>query len=94
MAEVFEMRGFIVAGYVSSSSDRYSFLLKGDTLETLAYMPGLLGELDASTLVLDDGRGALRAQRLLATGDLIDMAEERLGGRVLSESEVIRFKAG
>ena len=94
LAEVYEMRGFIVAGYVSSSSERYSFLLKGDTLETMAFMPGLLGELDPYTLVLDDNNGNLRAKRLLDTEELIGLAAERLNGRALTADELLRFKAG
>lgn len=94
MAEVGIMGEYIVAGYASSSSQRYSYLLNRATLETQAYLPGFLGELDAMTLVLDDGAGSLRAEKLRGTEELIRMAQERLDGRILSPEEEKKFKAG
>jgi hypothetical protein len=94
MADVSALGERVAANYVSASGERYSFLLAPGTLETEAYLPGFLGELDSDTLVLDDGGGSLRAVRLLDTRELMDTARERLDGRELTPNEKIKYKAG
>jgi hypothetical protein len=94
LAEVCELDSFIAASYVVSSSDRYSLLLKPGALETVALLPGFLGETLTGGLILDDGNGSLRAVTLLDTPALMDMARERLGDRALTPDEEKRFKAG
>jgi len=83
----------IAADYISTSLKRYSLLLKPDTLETIALLPGFLGEMEGGMLILDNGR-SLHSVRLHSTEELIEMAKERLDGRVLTAEEVRRFKAG
>ncbi|MDR1615992.1 MAG: PQQ-like beta-propeller repeat protein, partial [Syntrophomonadaceae bacterium] len=92
LAETEELGEYIAAGYVSSSSERYTLLLDSATLETVAYLPGFLGETDDGTLVLDSG-GGLRTVKLLNIRELTDMAKERLGGRTLTPDEKHKFNA-
>jgi hypothetical protein len=93
MAEAVTVGEFISADYVATTGERYSFLLEPTSLETVAYLPGFLGEMEDGRLVLDDGRGSLRAVELPDIGELKDMARERLDGRSLTAEEQIRFRA-
>ncbi len=93
LAEVGAMGGFIAAHYISSESERYTFLLRRDTLETVAALPGFLCEMEPSILVLDTGE-ELRSQRLRGLEEMVRLAEERLDGRVLSPEELEKYKAG
>ena len=93
LAEVFEVGEYIAAGYVSSASERYSLLLKPGGLETAALLPGFLGETDTGMLILDSG-ASLNAVSLMTTPELVDMAAEYLGARVLSPEEIEIFRAG
>jgi len=88
---------FITADYISATEGRFTLLLKPETLDTVAVLPRFLGEIpdsDNIMLVLDDGRGSLRAVPLLDTKALMDMARERLGDRTLTPEEITRFRAG
>ncbi len=92
LAEIEELGEFIAANYVSASGERYTFLLTRDTLETVAELPGFLGELEPGVLVLDSG-GALRSQRLLGLQELTGMASGRLNGRTLTPEEKDKYNA-
>lgn len=97
-SEAGELGGYISADYISATDGRFTLLLKPDSLETVAVLKGFWGEMpvagDAVMLVLDDLRGSLRAARLRSTTELIDMANERLGGRELTAEELIIYRAG
>jgi hypothetical protein len=90
-AEVFKAGDYIAASYVLSASERYTLLLRHDTLDAIAYLPGFLGEM-GEEVILDNGEG-LYGVRLRSTQELIELALERLGGRVLSPEERRIFKA-
>jgi len=93
MADISLVGDYITADYISTSHERYSLLLKPDTLETVAILPGFLGEMERGVLILDNGR-SLHSVKLLSTQELIEKARQRLNGRVLTAEEVRRFKAG
>jgi hypothetical protein len=93
LAETEELGEYIAAGYVSSSSERYTLLLDPPAMETAAYLPGFLGEMSDGTLILDSG-GSLRAVRLRSARELIATAREWLGDKALTPDEIRKFKAG
>jgi hypothetical protein len=93
LAETEELGEYIAAGYVSSSSERYTLLLDAETLETAAHLPGFWGEMNDGTLILDGG-GSLRATELRDVRELMAVARERLGSRTLTPDETQKFKAG
>jgi hypothetical protein len=70
--------------------ERYSILLGPVTREAAAYLPVFLEMPDTGTLVLEEG-GRLRTVNLPHTRDLMEMAEKRLGGRVLTPEERVRW---
>ncbi|MDR0434631.1 MAG: toll/interleukin-1 receptor domain-containing protein [Gracilibacteraceae bacterium] len=94
LAETEALGDFIAAGYVSAAGDRYAFLLNPVTLETVAELPGYLGELDAGAAVFDDGEGSLRRGKLYSLQELMDAAEARLGDRELTAAEAEKFRTG
>jgi outer membrane protein assembly factor BamB len=92
LAETEELGEYIAAGYVSSSSERYTLLLDSAAPETIASLPGFLGKTDDETLVLDSC-GGLRTVKLLNIRELTDMAKEQLGGKTLTPDEKHKFNA-
>ena len=94
LAETLQLGDYIVANYATIGKlERYSFLLDKQGLEPVAYLPGFLGEIDDGRLVLNSGESLL-AVDLLDTTELIAMADEKLGGKQLSEEEKQKYKAG
>jgi hypothetical protein len=79
LADVQELGDSIAANYVSSDKKRYTFLLRRDTLESVAELPGFLGTRESSELVFDVG-GALRVRKLLSLNELVSLAKARLSG--------------
>jgi hypothetical protein len=95
LAETGVLGDRIAAHYiVAATAERYTLLLDSKTLETVAVLPGFLGESDAATLVFDDGAGRLRAAELRSLRELTETARLRLDGRSLTPEETERFKAG
>jgi hypothetical protein len=94
LAETGALGDRITASYIVATSERYSLLLDGKTLETVAVLPGFLGERDDATPVLDDGAGRLRAAKIRSLPELTEAAWLRLDGRVLTQEEKDLFKAG
>jgi len=68
-------------------------LLKSDTLDTMAFLPGFLGEKSDGVLILDNGR-SLNSVKLYNTRQLMEMARNNLDGRTLTPEEEFLFKAG
>jgi hypothetical protein len=94
LAETGLLGNRVTASYAAATSERYTLLLDADTLETVALLPGFLGESDAAAPVLDDGDGRLRAAGMLSLEELIETAQLRLNGRGLTPEETRRFKTG
>ena len=96
IAEVLTVGDYLAANYISASLERYTFLLKPDSLETIAYLPGYLGYMldkDDTKLILDSGR-SLNAVKLYDTQMLMQLARDRLKDRALGPDELTKYKAG
>ncbi|MDR1603542.1 MAG: toll/interleukin-1 receptor domain-containing protein [Gracilibacteraceae bacterium] len=94
LAETGLLGDFLTAGYVFAAGERYSLLLDPATLETVAELPGFLGEGEAGRPVFDDGAGSLRAVKLYSLPELMEAAVERLEGRELTPAEAEKFRTG
>lgn len=71
---VTEVDGYLVTEYVDSQQKRYGLLLDGESLETLAYLPGLCDVMEDGRLAFDDMFGNLRQSRIYSIQELIALA--------------------
>ena len=94
LSETRMLNGQVLASYTSAQGKLYSLLLAADSLEPVAYLPGFAGQIDDNTIVLDDGAGMLRSVDLLDAATLKTIAQQRLGGRVLTPEEQQQYKVG
>ena len=92
LAEVTTAGDLIAASFAAGANTRFSYLLKPETLDTAAYLPGYLGTTEDGKLILNSGT-ALETVELLPTSELAQAARERLGSRVLTADERSRYKA-